>query len=102
MGIEDGDYVYVDGDPEDRPFRGWQEKPDDYKVHRAMMRAATTRGLPRGVARSWFNMYVATYGTVEAHENREDGLGETPAPTTRPCSATAATSRPRAPGCVRR
>ncbi|MBM4387087.1 MAG: molybdopterin-dependent oxidoreductase, partial [Deltaproteobacteria bacterium] len=39
LGIEDGDYVHVDGDPEDRPFRGWQQKPEDYKMHRAIMRA---------------------------------------------------------------
>ncbi len=78
MGIEDGDYIYVDGDPEDRPFRGWQDKPDEYKVHRAMMRARYYQGLPRGVARSWFNMYVATHGTVEAHENRPDGLARNP------------------------
>jgi nitrate reductase / nitrite oxidoreductase, alpha subunit len=25
MGIEDGDYVWVDGDPEELPFRGWQD-----------------------------------------------------------------------------
>jgi len=32
LGIEDGDYVYIDADPEDRPFRGWQEKPEDYVI----------------------------------------------------------------------
>ncbi len=78
LGIEDGDYVYVDGDPEDRPFRGWQNKPKDYKVHRAMMRARYYYGLPRGVARSWFNMYVATYGSVEGHENNPDKLAKNP------------------------
>lgn len=78
LGIEDGDYVYVDGDPEDRPFRGWQEKPKDYKVHRAIMRARYYLGIPRGVARSWFNMYVATYGSVEGHENNPDKLARNP------------------------
>ncbi len=78
LGINDGDYVYVDGDPEDRPFRGWQNKPQDYRVHRAMMRARYYNGLPRGVARSWFNMYVATYGSVEGHENNPDKLARNP------------------------
>lgn len=78
LGINDGDYVYVDADPEDRPFRGWQEKPRDYKVHRALMRARYYRGLPRGVARSWFNMYTATYGSVEGHETNPDKLARNP------------------------
>ncbi len=78
LGLEDGDYVYIDGDPADLPFKGWQQKPDDYKVHRAMMRVRHYLGLPRGVARSWFNMYVATYGSVEAHENRPDKLARNP------------------------
>lgn len=78
LGINDGDYVWVDADPEDRPFRGWQRKPEDYKVHRALMRARYYYGIPRGVARSWFNMYVATYGSVEGHERNPDGLARNP------------------------
>ncbi len=78
LGIQDGDYVYVDADPSDRPFRGWQNKPFDYKVHRAVMRARYYQGLPRGVARSWFHMYVATYGSVEGHEKNPDKLARNP------------------------
>ncbi|OGX33070.1 MAG: molybdopterin oxidoreductase [Omnitrophica WOR_2 bacterium RIFCSPLOWO2_02_FULL_50_19] len=78
LGINDGDYVYIDADPEDRPFRGWQNKPADYKVHRAMLRARYYYGLPRGIARSWFNMYVATYGSVEGHETNPDKLARNP------------------------
>lgn len=78
LGLEDGDYVYIDGDPADRPFRGWRDKPDDYHVHRAMMRVRYYLGLPRGVARSWFNMYVATYGSVEGHERNADKLARNP------------------------
>ncbi|MFN3966596.1 MAG: molybdopterin-dependent oxidoreductase, partial [Endomicrobiia bacterium] len=78
LGIEDGDYVYVDADPEDRPFRGWQKKHSDYKVHRALMRARYYPGIPRGVARSWFHMYVATYGSVEGHETNPDKLARNP------------------------
>ena len=78
LGIEDGDYVWVDADPEDRPFRGWQKKSEDYKVHRAMMRARYYLGIPRGVTRSWFNMYVATYGSVEGQETNADKLARNP------------------------
>jgi nitrate reductase alpha subunit len=38
LGLEDGDYVYVDANPADRPYIGW--KPDDpfFKVARLMLR----------------------------------------------------------------
>jgi len=78
LGIQDGDYVYIDADPEDRPFRGWQEKPEDYRIHRAVLRARYYRGLPRGVARSWFHMYVATYGSVEGQRRNPDHLARNP------------------------
>ncbi|MBI2439952.1 MAG: molybdopterin-dependent oxidoreductase [Lentisphaerae bacterium] len=78
LGLEDGDYVFIDGDPEDRPFRGWQQKPADYHVHRAMMRVRYYHGIMRGIARSWFHMYVATYGSVEGHEQNPDKLARNP------------------------
>lgn len=42
------------------------------------MRARYYRGLPRGVARSWFHMYVATYGSVEGQARNPDGLARNP------------------------
>ena len=78
LGLNEGDYVWVDADPEDRPFRGWQSKPNDYKVHRALMRVRFYLGMKRGVARSWFNMYVATYGSVEGQETNPDRLARNP------------------------
>jgi nitrate reductase alpha subunit len=74
LGINDGDYIHIDADPEDRPFRGWQKKPKEYKVHRLMLRARYYQGIMRGVLRSWFHMYVATYGSVEGHEKNADKL----------------------------
>lgn len=76
MGIQDGDYVYVDADPEDRPFRGWKEGTEEYKVARLMLRARYYPGTPLGIARTWHNMYGATIGSVRAHESREDGLAK--------------------------
>ncbi|MBF0181425.1 MAG: molybdopterin-dependent oxidoreductase [Magnetococcales bacterium] len=78
MGINDGDYVYVDGDPNDLPFRGWNdpERKAEYKVARLMCRARYYPGTPRGVTRMWFNGYMATPGSVKAHETREDGLAK--------------------------
>ena len=73
-GLEDGDYVWVDADPEDRPYRGWDEDDEDYEVTRAMMRMRYQPAMPEGVTRSWFNLNESSHGSVEAHETRDDGL----------------------------
>ncbi len=78
LGVEDGDYVWIDADPEDRPFRGWQKDPENYKVARLMCRARYYPGTPKGVTRMWFNMYAATPGSVEGATTRADGLARNP------------------------
>jgi nitrate reductase alpha subunit len=79
MGVEDGDYVWIDADPEDRPFRGHEGRgADENKVARLLLRARYYPGTPRGVARTWHNMYGATFGSVRGHETREDGLARNP------------------------
>jgi nitrate reductase alpha subunit len=78
IGVEDGDYVWIDSDPEDRPFRGWQKNKRDYEFSRLICRARYYPGTPRGVTRMWFNMYGATPGSLEGHQNREDGLAKNP------------------------
>jgi nitrate reductase alpha subunit len=78
LGVEDGDYVWVDADPSDRPFRGWQQRPEDYRFARLLCRARFYPGTPLGVTRMWFNMYGATPGSVEGQETREDGLAKNP------------------------
>ncbi|MEK7830264.1 MAG: molybdopterin-dependent oxidoreductase, partial [Acidobacteriota bacterium] len=60
IGVQDGDYVWIDADPEDRPFRGWQNNKKDYEIARLLCRARYYPGTPRGVTRMWFNMYTAT------------------------------------------
>ncbi len=78
MGVEDGDYVWIDADPEDRPFRGWQKNKKDYEFARLICRARYYPGTPRGVTRMWFNMYGATPGSVEGSKTRADGLAKNP------------------------
>ncbi|ASV74111.1 Respiratory nitrate reductase alpha chain [Thermogutta terrifontis] len=78
LGIEDGDYVWIDGDPEDRPFRGWQHNSRDYQFARLLCRARYYPGTPRGVTRMWFNMYGATPGSQEGQRTRADGLAKNP------------------------
>ncbi|NUN47245.1 MAG: molybdopterin-dependent oxidoreductase [Candidatus Brocadiae bacterium] len=78
VGVEDGDYVWIDADPEDRPFRGWEKDKENYKVARLMCRARYYPGTPRGVTRMWFNMYGATPGSVQGQASRADGLARNP------------------------
>lgn len=73
LGIEDGDYVYVDANPADRPYVGW--KPDDpfYRVSRLMLRAKYNPAYPRGVLMTKHGPFQATEKSVRAHETRADG-----------------------------
>ena len=78
LGVQDGDYVWIDPDPEDRPFRGWQKNPKDMEFARLLCRARYYPGTPRGVTRMWFNMYGASPGSVEGAKSRADGLAKNP------------------------
>jgi nitrate reductase alpha subunit len=72
MGVNDGDYVYVDANPEDRPFRGWKDNPERAKVARLMLRVTYNTSYPRGVVMTKHAPYIATEKTVIAHETRPD------------------------------
>ena len=78
LGIEDGDYAWFDADPEDRPYRGWKEQDAYYDVARGMLRVRYNQALQPGVTRSWFNMFVATKGSVRGQRERADGLAKNP------------------------
>lgn len=74
LDINDGDYIWIDADPEDRPYRGWKKDDPDYKVARMMTRVRYYSAIPRGVLQMWHNMYQATHGSVKGHETNPDGL----------------------------
>jgi len=78
MGVQDGDYVWIDGDPNDLPFRGWNDpnRKDEYRVARLMARARYYPGTPRGITRMWFNGYMSTPGSVKGHETRLDRVAK--------------------------
>ena len=78
LGISDGDYVWFDADPADRPYRGWKEGDEDYEVSRGMARARFQNAMQPGVIRMYYNMYVATRGSVRGAKERADGLAKTP------------------------
>jgi len=73
LGIEDGDYVWVDANPADRPYYGWDPKDPFYKVARCMVRATYNPGYPYHVVMMKHAPYIATERTVKAHETRADG-----------------------------
>ena len=74
MGIEDGDYVWIDADPHDRPFHGWEKNPKWYEVARLMARARYYPGTPRGVTRMWHNAHGASFGTVAGAKQNANGM----------------------------
>jgi len=78
LGVEDGDYVWIDSDPSDRPYRGWRKSDPAYKVARLLCRARYYPGTPRGVTRMWFNMYAATPGSMQGAATRPDRLAKNP------------------------
>ena len=79
LGLNDGDYAWIDADPADRPYRNWKEDDPYYDVARAMMRARVYSGMTRGLIRTWFNMYAATPGTVAAQAAAEGNPAQNPA-----------------------
>ncbi len=78
LGVQDGDYVWIDADPEDRPFRGWRKDKKNMEFSRLLCRARYYPGTPRGITRMWFNMYTATPGSMEGIKSRKDGLAKNP------------------------
>lgn len=78
LGVEDGDYVYIDADPHDRPYRGWKATDPEYPVARLLCRARYYPGTPRGVTRMWHNMFGSTFGSVKGSQTRPDGLAKNP------------------------
>jgi nitrate reductase alpha subunit len=78
LNIEDGDYVWFDGDPQDRPYRGWKPEDPYYNVARGMARARYNNAIQPGITRMWFHMFVATKGSVRGAATRPDGLAKNP------------------------
>ncbi|MFN8557111.1 MAG: molybdopterin-dependent oxidoreductase [Dehalococcoidia bacterium] len=73
MGLADGDYVYVDADPADRPYIGAKPSDPFYKVARLMLRVKYNPAYPRGTVMTKHGTFIATEKTVKAHETRADG-----------------------------
>jgi nitrate reductase alpha subunit len=73
LGVADGDYVWVDANPADRPYFGWTDDDPRYKVARLMLRVKFNPSYPRGVTMTKHGGFIATEKSVAGHETRPDG-----------------------------
>ena len=73
LGIEDGDYAYVDANPADRPYVGWQQDDLFYKVSRLKLRVKYNPAYPYNFSMMKHASFIATERSVLAHETRADG-----------------------------
>lgn len=74
LGINDGDYVYVDANPADRPYLGATPSDPFYKVSRLMLRLTYNSAYPYHVVMMKHGSFIATEKTVKAQQTRRDGL----------------------------
>ncbi|MEX2650828.1 MAG: molybdopterin-dependent oxidoreductase [Acidimicrobiia bacterium] len=79
LGVENGDWVWIDANPADRPYVG--ASPDDpfYECARLMARVSFNHSYPQGVTMIKHAFNMATPRTVRASQSRADGraLSET-------------------------
>ncbi|KAB2912026.1 MAG: molybdopterin-dependent oxidoreductase [Hyphomicrobiaceae bacterium] len=73
LGIEDGDYIYVDANPADRPYAGWKQDDPRYKAFRLLTRVKYNPAYPPNTVMTKHSAWIATERTVKAHETRPDG-----------------------------
>ncbi len=74
MGLNEGDYVYVDANELDRPYIGWKNDTGfRKKAFRCMVRVVFHPGLPYNFTILKHTGWIATERSVKAHESRPDG-----------------------------
>ncbi|MFI5456382.1 MAG: molybdopterin-dependent oxidoreductase [Isosphaerales bacterium] len=75
LGLHEGDYVYVDANPQDRPYVGWADDVGSprHKAFRCMVRVKFNPGLPRDFTIMKHTGQIASERSVRAHETRPDG-----------------------------
>ena len=75
LGLHEGDYVFVDANPLDRPYVGWADDQDHprHKAFRCMVRVKLNPGLPHNFTIMKHTGQIATERSVRAHESRPDG-----------------------------
>jgi nitrate reductase alpha subunit len=73
LGLDNGDYVWLDANAADRPYVGHDPADPFYDVARLMVRVSYNRSYPRGVTMLKHAFYMATPRTVRAQKERADG-----------------------------
>jgi nitrate reductase alpha subunit len=75
LGLKQGDYVWVDASPLDRPYIGWDKDVGSFrhKAFRCMVRVVVGEGLPYNFTIMKHTGWIATERSVKAHETRADG-----------------------------
>lgn len=73
LNISDGDYVYVDANPADRPYIGAKKDEFFYRVSRCMLRVKFNHAYPYNIVMMKHAPFIATEKSVRAHESRPDG-----------------------------
>ena len=74
LGLNDGDYVYVDANAADRPYVGWKESDPYYEVARLKVRGRSNPSYPPGGTVMKHAIWIASPKTVKANKERADGL----------------------------
>jgi nitrate reductase alpha subunit len=78
LDLDNGDYVWVDANPADRPFVGWSLTHPLSDVARLMARVSFNPAYPPGVTMLKHAFYMATPLTVRAQKERPDGRALSP------------------------
>jgi nitrate reductase alpha subunit len=81
LGLNEGDYVWVDSNPADRPFvgaGGALSADPRSKAFRCMVRLKLNPSLPYTMTIMKHTGWIATERTVKAHETRADGMALSP------------------------
>ena len=73
LNIENGDWVWIDANPADRPYVGASPDDDFYDSARLMARVSYNPSYPPGVTMVKHAFYMATPRTVRAQKERPDG-----------------------------
>ena len=73
LGLENGDWVWIDANPADRPYVGATTDDPFYEAARLMARVSYNHSYPPGVTMIKHAFYMATPRTVAAQKSRADG-----------------------------
>jgi nitrate reductase alpha subunit len=73
LGVNDGDYVWVEANPADRPYMNAVPGEPCYRVAHCMLRVKYNHAYPYDCVMMKHAPFIATEKSVRAHETRPDG-----------------------------